>query len=391
VLDVQTLTAYPFETYPLGDGSDASLNQFMLPVGLSPDQRSLVRVGSSDVRDEGTGEFRGTVARLLVYNFVDRTSYTLAVDRRLMRYPVLEAIDGAWLDHYFTWQQAAGRPDQLVQRADFVPLPYHGLLSGEGQDQQYKLVPVQRELIDKLAGFLAQKFKAVQLKTTDDGSSVYIDLQIGAQTVNLGYTNDGYSAPSLDVWLEWQAEQNGQDGQLIAEIAQSFDAVLRTGVYDGLFAGDPVALTAPLIEGLERFTDLSQEHVSEPVHYEQTPPVGGKHASQWLNCGVYNMPVQNEMAVHSLEHGAVWITYQPPLPAASVAALKALTKAGAYRLLSPYPDLPSPIVASAWGLQLKVEEATDPRLAEFIKAYENRPDGPEYGAPCSGGVGEPEQ
>jgi len=118
--------------------------------------------------------------------------------------------------------------------------------------------------------------------------------------------------------------------------------------------------------------------------------VGGKHYSQWLNCGVYSAPVQNEHAVHSLEHGAVWITYQPTLPADQVAQLQALTKAGEYRLLSPYPGLSSPLVVSAWGLQIKLESAADPRLLAFVKAYENRRDGPEFGASCRGGVGTPE-
>lgn len=387
VLDVHTLTAYPFATYPLQDGSDASLTQFKLPLGLSPDQQSLVRLGSSDVRDWGAGDFRGYVAKLMVYNFVTGDSYSLPVDRSQMRYAATELIDGAWLNHYFTWQSVAGAPDRLVARSPLIPLPYQGWLTGDEPDQQYKLVPVKAELLDKVVGFLEQKFKAVQLETTRYDTSTYIDLQIGEQKLSVSYANDGYSEPAINLWL---ATGEGQDGTLLVEIAQQFDAVLKTGVYDGLFLGDPVAITEPVIEGVVTFTNLSQEHTDEAVQYEPIPPVGGKHANQWLNCGVYNEPIQNEKAVHSLEHGAIWITYQPTLPADQVAQLQALTKAGSYRLLSPYPGLPSPIVVSAWGLQLQVESADDPRLAQFVQTYENRPDGPEYGAPCSGGVGEPE-
>lgn len=389
VLDVQTLTPYRFDTYPLGDGSAASLNQSKLPLGLSPDQHSFVRVGSQDVRDEGTGDFLGYVARLIVYDFVDNRSYTLPVDRRTMRYGDVSMIDNAWLLHHFAWQATAGAPDRLVQRADFTPLPYQGYLSGLPDEPQYNLVPVKAELLDKLVGFLEQKLQAQQGATQRYDTSTYVDLQIGEQSITAGYSNDGYSEPKLSVWQGSSSEQTMRDDKLIEAIGRSFDQVLRTGVYDMLFLGDPVAVTIPEIEGVKRFTDLSQEHVTTPVDYEQTPPVGGQHSSQWLNCGVYPTPVQNEHAVHSLEHGAVWITYQPDLPADQVATLRALTEAGAYRLLSPYPGLPSPIVASAWGLQLQVETAADPRLEAFVKTYENRIDGPEYGAPCSGGIGDP--
>lgn len=390
VLDVQSLTPYRFDTYPLGDGSDASLNQSKLPIGLSPDQHSLVRLGSSEVRDEGTGDFRGYVARLIVYDFVDNHSYTLPVDRRTMRYGDVSMIDNAWLLHHFAWQATAGAHDRLVQRTDFTPLPYQGYFSGMPDERQYNWAPVRAELLDKLVGFLEQKYQATQVATQRYDTSTYVDLQIGEQPVTIGYSNDGYSEPKLSVWQGSSSAPTTRDGKIIDEIGRRFDQVLRTGVYDRLFLGDPVAVTLPVIEGVERFTALAQEHVNEPVDYAQTPPVGGKHYSQWLNCGVYNAPVQNENAVHSLEHGAVWITYQPELPVEQVAALKALTKAGAYRLLSPYPGLPSPIVVSAWGLQLPVATADDPRLAEFVKTYENRPDGPEYGAPCSGGIGDPE-
>ncbi|MCV7532065.1 DUF3105 domain-containing protein, partial [Micrococcus luteus] len=63
------------------------------------------------------------------------------------------------------------------------------------------------------------------------------------------------------------------------------------------------------IAGLQTFEGLSANHVSTPVDYEQSPPVGGDHASAWLNCGVYTEPVPNENAVHALEHGAAWVAY----------------------------------------------------------------------------------
>jgi hypothetical protein len=109
----------------------------------------------------------------------------------------------------------------------------------------------------------------------------------------------------------------------------------------------------------------------------------------WLNCGIYTTPVRNENAVHSLEHGAVWITYQPSLAPSAVQHLVSLVKGRAYVILAPYPGLPAPIVASAWGLQLKLQTANDPRIAEFIQKYANGPQAPEPGGECTGGTGSP--
>jgi hypothetical protein len=126
-------------------------------------------------------------------------------------------------------------------------------------------------------------------------------------------------------------------------------------------------------------------HVPTPVTYEQTPPAGGEHASAWLNCGTYTAPVPNENAVHSMEHGAVWITYRPDLPADQVKRLKDAMP-DSFGLLSPYPGITSPVVASAWGRQLALESPDDPRLGEFIRAFRLGDQAPEPGAPCTGGV-----
>ena len=143
------------------------------------------------------------------------------------------------------------------------------------------------------------------------------------------------------------------------------------------------------IAGLMTFDNLSRNHTQGSVTYPQTPPVGGDHNPVWQNCGIYDQPVKNENAVHSLEHGAVWITYQPDLPADQVAQLRSLVQGRPYTLLSPYPNLPGPIFASAWGVQLKVDNASDSRLPLFISRYAQGPQTPEPGAACSGGIGTP--
>jgi predicted small secreted protein len=138
------------------------------------------------------------------------------------------------------------------------------------------------------------------------------------------------------------------------------------------------------------YSNLSRDHTKEPVDYPQSPPVGGPHNPIWQNCGFYSKPVRNENAVHSMEHGAVWITYAPDLPKEQVETLRDIAHTNSYVLVSPYSDLPSQVVASAWGKQLHLNSADDPRLEQFVKAYQQGPQNPEPGAPCNGGVGSPE-
>ena len=146
--------------------------------------------------------------------------------------------------------------------------------------------------------------------------------------------------------------------------------------------------------GTQTFAEPNHSHVPGSVTYDREPPAGGAHNATELNCGVYAQPVPNENAVHSLEHGAVWITYLPTLTADQVAVLQRLVTSSyvgteRYVILSPYVGLPSPIVASAWGAQLGVDQASDSRLSDFIHQFAGGGQGGEQGGPCTGGVGSP--
>ena len=148
-------------------------------------------------------------------------------------------------------------------------------------------------------------------------------------------------------------------------------------------ATPPVDPATIEIEGLETFDTVEALHVQTAVEYEMTPPAGGPHNPTWLNCGIYEEEVPNEYAVHSLEHGAVWVTYDPEQ--VSGADLETLRSAmpRSYMILSPFPGLDAPVVASAWGVQVALDGVDDPRLSEFIIKYRQSPDAPEPGALCS--------
>lgn len=141
------------------------------------------------------------------------------------------------------------------------------------------------------------------------------------------------------------------------------------------------------VDGVQTF-DNTSSHVEGVVDYPQNPPAGGPHNPAWLNCGVYTEPVPAENAVHSLEHGALWVTYDPSISDAALESLRSVLPS-TYVILSPFDDLPAPIVLSGWNSQLQVDDADDPRIATFIEEYWQSQNVPEPGALCTGAVDAP--
>jgi hypothetical protein len=152
----------------------------------------------------------------------------------------------------------------------------------------------------------------------------------------------------------------------------------------------PDVAVPEMIDGVVTLPSLAPEHLAAPVAYEQIPPVGGTHSPAWQNCGMYSEPVIDELVVHSLEHGAVWLAYRPDLAADQVEQLRQLARGRPYVLLAPHERIPSPVVATAWGLQLAVNDPADVRLAQFVAKYQQGPQAPEPGAACTGGSGVPD-
>jgi len=168
----------------------------------------------------------------------------------------------------------------------------------------------------------------------------------------------------------------------LAGVVTIAGAIVLLGVYWA--PRSPFAARTPPA-GVKTYAVKSNAHVKGPVSYPQSPPVGGPHDPLWQNCGFYDAPLRNENAVHALEHGAVWITYRPGLPDDQLRSLRSLAERESRVLISPYPNLSSPVVLSAWGRQLKIGSVRDARLDRFLRAYINNRNIPEPGGPCTKG------
>jgi hypothetical protein len=178
--------------------------------------------------------------------------------------------------------------------------------------------------------------------------------------------------------------QQAQRKRRKALVTRSVAILVLVGVAGS--AGVCAIRNRQLTNAITTGTYTGGQHVAGTITYKESPPIGGIHNLVWQNCAIYDLPIHNEHAVHSLEHGAVWLTYRPGLSSGQVQQLKVLASDD-NMLLSPYPGLTSPIVASSWNHQLSVDDAGDRRLKQFIAQFKNNPaTTPEFGAPCAGGT-----
>ncbi|THV42878.1 DUF3105 domain-containing protein [Glycomyces buryatensis] len=184
------------------------------------------------------------------------------------------------------------------------------------------------------------------------------------------------STPGETVEIDGVENFYGEHGDYVTAIA-------------AINAGDITA------EDLEYPFVVQQDHVdasgsTEPPTYEMSPPAGGNHLSVWQTCtgSVYDGPVADGNAVHSMEHGAVWLTYDPELvDAAGVAALAEQIGDRDYSLMSPYPGQGVAVSLQSWGNRYQTEDVADPNIEAYLDAYILNPAfNPEPNATCEGGL-----
>lgn len=158
-----------------------------------------------------------------------------------------------------------------------------------------------------------------------------------------------------------------------------------------LVGGTLYRIFEPDIEGIVQVESAigNQHDPDVEIAFTDLPPMGGPHHPSWQNCGIYREPILARHAIHSMEHGVVWVTYNPEAVGSDqVSELEDMVRGRGHLLLSPYPDQAEPIALTTWDIQLTVESTDDNRIERFIERY-RQARGPEVGASCSNGVGTP--
>jgi hypothetical protein len=188
------------------------------PVALSPDERSFVRVGFDHASPE--------TPVLHVTDTVAGQSYAVPIDEARTRLASIEAIDPAWVAHYFEWQRGPDGIDRLAARANVTPLPYRGTLTTDHDEyREYRLHQAGQPVAEALVEFLKSGFNA---EVSDRGESAsWYEARIADRVVNVTVQAN---AGVVSVWME-----RGTDTALVADIAARFDVELATGRYDQTF------------------------------------------------------------------------------------------------------------------------------------------------------------
>lgn len=146
---------------------------------------------------------------------------------------------------------------------------------------------------------------------------------------------------------------------------------------------DPVTAADKKVKGVKIIKLPSSKHVEGKIDYGTSqPPAGGDMNNGSVQCQVYTAPVVTELAVHSLEHGGVWVSYRPDLPKADLAKLTGAFGGQRNVLVSPFTGQTAPVSVQAWGRQLTVSSVSDSRIGQFVDAYKGGAQAPEGTVGC---------
>ncbi|HEX2741256.1 MAG TPA: DUF3105 domain-containing protein [Rubrobacter sp.] len=139
--------------------------------------------------------------------------------------------------------------------------------------------------------------------------------------------------------------------------------------------------------GIEVYPATTNHTVRGPIEYDRKPPTNGDHDPLWQNCGFYEKPLKDRHAVHSLDHGVVWVTFRPDLPKRQIKPLRSYGREN-YVIVSPYPDQDAPVIVTSWRVQLELNGADDPRLRKFVNQFRISEIAPLSGNRCTLGIGD---
>jgi len=111
--------------------------------------------------------------------------------------------------------------------------------------------------------------------------------------------------------------------------------------------------------------------------YNSNPPTSGWHYPSTAAWGFHNTDFPDELLIHKLEHGGIWITYKDDQNAAVVDPLVALAREFPRKLVITHrPKNDRAIAVAAWGRLMKLEQFDRTAIVDFYNRFKNK--GPEF-------------
>lgn len=140
----------------------------------------------------------------------------------------------------------------------------------------------------------------------------------------------------------------------------------------------------PELDQIESFASLGVDHLAPGAptpEYNSDPPTSGPHDSIPAACGIYRQPVPDRSMLHSMEHGAMVISYDPGLTSARRDQIEDIGRSiGDEVIVAPRPGLNATIVLTGWTKLLTLEEIDERAIRGFDAEVSNL--SPEAAASC---------
>ncbi len=134
----------------------------------------------------------------------------------------------------------------------------------------------------------------------------------------------------------------------------------------------------------ERVREVGNPHIpvgTKGTGYSSNPPTSGEHYGSEAKWDVYTQPVPDELVIHNLEHGGIWISYKDPNDIELAAKLAQVARRYSTKVIvTPRPQNDAAIAVAAWGRLLKLQTFDEQKIVAFINAYRGKV-GPEPNAP----------
>jgi hypothetical protein len=130
---------------------------------------------------------------------------------------------------------------------------------------------------------------------------------------------------------------------------------------------------------IRTFESQGQQHIqpgeTHPA-YNSNPPTSGWHYPSPAEWGIYRDILPDELVVHNLEHGGIWISYRDSTDTVVIQQLETIANSYPSHIIVTYrPVNDTAIAVAAWGHLLVLDTVDEPQIRNFIDLYRMR--GPE--------------